>query len=176
MLCCLYQRAKAKINNDLSSLHSRAKRHLFSATFLWTQGGGGRWMRTCNGEDDKSFYCRPHMVSWLIKCFVSKVMRDQDGLMIRDGQGKVIITQVLSHFTITFTFWKFSGTGDNIDKYFQVFPVVSKEFAFYYKLLYYTILETVVKLVLPLVILIYTNLSIYRLVNKENPFVSSWNC
>ena len=39
-----------------------------------------------------------------IKCCVSKVMRDQDGLMIRDGQGKVIITQVLSHFTTTFTF------------------------------------------------------------------------
>ena len=54
----------------------------------------------------------------------------------------------------------------------QVFPQFSKEFAFYYKLLYYTILETMVKLVIPLVILIYTNLSIYRLVNKENPFVS----
>ena len=175
MLCCLYQRAKAKINNDLSSLHSRAKRHLFSATFLWTQGGGGmdenlQWWRWY-----KFLLWTPHGFM-AIKSFVSKVMRDQDGLMIRDGQGKVIITQVLSHFTNTFTFWKFSGTGDNIDKYFQVFPVVSKEFAFYYKLLYYTILETVVKLVLPLAILIYTNLSIYRLVNKENPFVSSWSC
>ena len=55
----------------------------------------------------------------------------------------------------------------------QVFPEFSKEFAFYYKLLYYTILESMVKLVIPLAILIYTNLSIYRLVNKENPFVSS---
>lgn len=84
-----------------------------------------------------TIYSLPHF-------FEHKVMRDGNGMIMRDVQGKVIIT--------------------------QVFPQISKEFAFYYKLLYYTILETLVKLVIPLVILIYTNLSIYRLVNKENPF------
>ena len=62
-----------------------------------------------------------------------------------------------------------------INKYIKVFPEISKEFAFYYKLLYYTILETVVKLVIPLAILVYTNFSIYRLVKRKNPFVSKKN-
>ena len=62
-----------------------------------------------------------------------------------------------------------------INKYIKVFPEISKEFAFYYKLLYYTILETVVKLVIPLAILVYTNFSIYRLVKRKNPFVSKEN-
>ena len=62
-----------------------------------------------------------------------------------------------------------------VNNHIKVFPEVSKEFAFYYKLLYYTILETVVKLVVPLAILVYTNFSIYRLVKRKNPFVSKEN-
>ena len=89
-------------------------------------------------------------------------MRDANGLIMRDAQGKVLIAQVLKFFLLLLK-----------NLYLKVFPEISKEFAFYYKLLYYTILETMVKLVIPLVILIYTNLSIYKLVNKENPFVSS---
>ena len=88
-------------------------------------------------------------------------MRDGNGMIMRDTQGKVMIAQVKENR------FKF------LSLHVQVFPELNKEFAFYYKLLYYTILESMVKLVIPLVILIYTNLSIYRLVNKENPFVSS---
>jgi len=44
---------------------------------------------------------------------------------------------------------------------------VSADFAFYYKLIYYTIMEALLKLVLPLAILLYTNISIYRLVSRK---------
>ena len=107
-------------------------------------------------------------------------MRDGDGMIMRDTQGKVIIVQVQENCTGTRKLhrpvqesrFKFLSLPKTF--HLQVFPKLSKEFAFYYKLLYYTILESMVKLVIPLAILIYTNLSIYRLVNKENPFVSSW--
>ena len=84
-------------------------------------------------------------------------------MIARDKEGSVVIEEVF----ILKTFF--------VNKYVKVFPEISKEFAFYYKLLYYTILETVVKLVIPLTILVYTNFSIYRLVKRKNPFVSKGN-
>ena len=84
-------------------------------------------------------------------------------MIARDKEGSVVIEEVF----ILKTFF--------VNKYVKVFPEISKEFAFYYKLLYYTILETVVKLVVPLAILVYTNFSIYRLVKRKNPFVSKGN-
>ena len=84
-------------------------------------------------------------------------------MIARDKEGSVVIEEVF----ILKTFF--------VNKYVKVFPEISKEFAFYYKLLYYTILETVVKLVIPLAILVYTNFSIYRLVKRKNPFVSKGN-
>ena len=82
---------------------------------------------------------------------------------MRDSEGSVVIEEV---FILKIFF---------VSKHIKVFPEISKEFAFYYKLLYYTILETVVKLVIPLAILVYTNFSIYRLVKRKNPFVSKEN-
>ena len=49
----------------------------------------------------------------------------------------------------------------------KVFPQVSADFAFIYKLVYYSIFDPLLKLVLPLTILLFTNLSIYRLVSKK---------
>ena len=82
---------------------------------------------------------------------------------MRDSEGSVVIEEV---FILKIFF---------VNSHIKVFPEISKEFAFYYKLLYYTILETVVKLFIPLAILVYTNFSIYRLVKRKNPFVSKEN-
>ena len=49
---------------------------------------------------------------------------------------------------------------------------MSADFAFYYKLIYYTIMEALLKLVLPLAILLYTNISIYRLVSRKKSKVA----
>ena len=84
-------------------------------------------------------------------------------MIVRDSKGSVVIEEV---FILKIVL---------VNKHIKVFPEISKEFAFYYKLLYYTILETVVKLVIPLAILVYTNFSIYRLVKRKNPFVSKGN-
>ena len=50
---------------------------------------------------------------------------------------------------------------------------MSADFAFYYKLVYYSIFDPLLKLVLPLAILLFTNLSIYRLVSRKKSEVKN---
>ena len=57
----------------------------------------------------------------------------------------------------------------------KTFPAFNKEFAFRWKLGYNTILEGLLKLIIPSGILLYTNLSIYRLIGKGISMVEVGN-
>ena len=53
----------------------------------------------------------------------------------------------------------------------KTLPAFNKDFAFYWKLCYYTILDGLLKLFIPAAILIYTNISIYKLIGRDSSMV-----